>query len=850
VNDPSASPPPLPVLAWRLARREMRVGVRGFRVLIACLALGVFAIAAVGSVSEAVVSGLRSDSRALLGGDVELRLLHRPFTADQRDYLNAASAQLSESLEMRAMARPEGQRERRTLVELKAVDGAYPLVGAVTLEPTGDLTTALARVDGVWGAVAEAAVLERLGVAPGERIVVGDATFEIRARLAREPDRVASLFTLGPRLMVHGDAVPETGLVQPGSLIRHHARVVVPDGASVGGWVAALKAVFPTAGWRIRDAARAAPGLDRFVDRMTVFLTFVGLTALLVGGIGVGNAVASHLDSRIATIATLKCLGAPARLVFTAYLMQVMALAGVGIVIGLVLGAVAPLVVLPFVEGQLPVRAEASVFVGPLALAAVFGLLTTLTFALWPLARAREVPAARLFRDTVAPATERPRGPAIVALLVAALALAALTVATSTDRTLALWFVGGAVLTLAALRGGAALVIAITARIPRPRSAVWRLAIANLHRPGTPARTVVPSLGAGLAVLVAVTQIHASLQAQIDDQMPEQAPAFFFIDIQNHQVAGFDAAVQGVGGVERLERVPSLRGRIVRIAGVPADQATVAPEAQWAVRGDRGLTYAATRPDTARLVAGSWWPADYSGPPLVSMDAEIAAGFGIGVGDTVTLNILGREVQVRIASLRLIDWGAIPFDFVFIFSPGVLEAAPHTHLAAVYADAAAERAIERVVAQRFDNVTTIRVREVLEAAASILDSIGGAAQATTAITVVAGGLVLAGAIAAGRRRRVYDAVVFKVMGATRPRLAGMFLIEYGLLGLVAGLIAAVIGSLAAWGVVTVLMDATWAFRPDRVAGILVVCVLLAQVVGFAGTGRALRQPAAPWLRNP
>lgn len=836
-------------LAWRLSRRELRSGLSGFRVLLISLAIGVAAIAAVGTVNQSVIGGLRADARTLLGGDVDLRLLHRAPTDEQEAYLTRHSAALSRITEMRAMARPAADRDTRAMVELKAVDRAYPLVGAIELSPAIPLAEAVARRDGVWGAVAEQNLLDRLGLAVGDRLRVGDAVFDVRARLDREPDRVASVFNFGPRLMIADDALPETGLVLPGSMIRYHARATVPAATDVEAWTEALNERFPTAGWRVQTTSEAAPGVRRFVERMTLFLTFAGLTALLVGGIGVGNAVKNYMDGRVATIATFKCVGAPGTLVFRVYLMQIALLAATGIAIGLVAGVALTTFALEAAAGLLPVRAETAVYALPIVQAAALGLLTALTFALWPLARARDVPPANLFRQNVAPIAGRPRPVYLAATALSALALAVLVIATALDSNLASWFVGGAALTLLTFRGAGSLIVALVKRLPRPRNAEFRLALSNLSRPGTPTPSVVLSLGMGLAVLVALVLIEGNLRAQIGERLPEAAPSLFFIDIQDDQVASFDATVRQAAGVEDMRRVPSLRGRIVRIAGVPVEQAEIAPESAWAVRGDRALTYAATVPEDAKIVAGSWWPDDYAGPPIVSFDAKLAEGFGVDVDDTLTLNVLGREIEVRIASLREIDWRAVPFDFALILAPGTLDGAPHTHIAAVYTGGNDESAVEKAVSARFDNVTAIRVREALEAVNSMIEGIGHGIRAAASVAVIVGALVVAGAIAAGRRRRQYDAVIFKVLGATRRRVAASFLMEYGMLGLATGVAAALVGSIVAWAVTVFLMRMPWVFLPGAVTATIVACVILTLVMGFAGTWRVLGQKSSPYLRN-
>jgi putative ABC transport system permease protein len=835
-------------LAWRLARRELRAGIRGFRIFIACLTLGVAAIAAVGSLSEAFVAGLKADGRTLLGGDVDLRLHHHAPSDAQMAYLRTTTQALSQTINMRAMAHAAGGGEGRTLAELKAVDGAYPLVGALRLDPSVPLKEALEQKDGAWGAVVDKSLARRLAASLGGPVRIGDAVFQIRAFITEEPDRVASIVRFAPRVMVSAASLPDTGLVQPGSQIRYHTRITLAPGTDGKAWIAAVEETFPDAGWRIRGTDRAAPGVRIFIERLTTFLTFVGLTVLLVGGIGVGNAVKSYLDGKSATIAMLKCVGAPGGLVFRIYLLQVLALGLVGIVLGLIIGSAAPLAV-ELIQDRLPIAPRIDLYAAPLLRAVAFGLVTAVTFALWPLARAREVPAAALFRVLVEPPRRRPRKRYLAAIVMGVLLLAALTVVGTEERRFAYWFAGGSLVALVALRFGAALLTSLAARLRQGRRGELRLALTNIVRPGAPTASVIVSVGLGLSVLVAVALIEGNMSRQVNERLPDKAPALFFIDIQPHQVEAFDALVKSVPGTGGLERQPSLRGRIVQINGVPVEKVKIPSENSWAIRGDRALTYSAGPWKGARIVAGEWWPADYRGEPLISFDAGLARGFGVGIGDTLTLNILGRDVTARIASLREIDWRSLRFDFAIIFAPGVLDGAPQTHISVVYATPAAEEAVEKAVTGRFANVSAIRVREVLEAASRILDGVGTAVRAIAAITILSGALVLAGSVAAGQRRRIYDSIVFKVLGATRGGVLKAFLLEYGLLGLFTALIAAVVGSLTAWAVITHIMRAEWIFLPHVLAATLVPCVLLTIFVGFVGTWRVMGQKAAPHLRN-
>jgi putative ABC transport system permease protein len=832
--------------AIALARRELRAGVSGFRLFLACLALGVAAIAGVGSFSRAVTDGLTTEARAMLGGDISLRSAHQPIGAAARDWL-ARQGTLSGAVAFRSMAR---RGEFRTLVEVKAVDDAYPLYGAIVVEPAQDIQAALAERNNTWGAVADQTMMERIGAKIGDRIEVGDATYEVRARIRREPDLSGgtSGFPLGPRLMVSTASLKATGLLQPGSLVYYHERLRLPQGASPDEFLTRIDAEFPRATWTKRTPDAASPEVRRLVDRTLQFLALIALTTLLVGGVGIGNAVRGHLQSKTATIATLKCLGASGALVFATYLLQVLAMAALAIVIGVALGGALPFAIVAILGDALPIDLNLGLAPEPLALAALFGLIATIAFSLWPIARACRVAPAALFRDTVAPSGKRPGSLAMIAVAASAALLAALAIAASTDRPLAMWFVLAAVVALLTF-GAAGWIVRRLAALARPRRlASLRLALANLHRPGTPTGSVVLSLGLGLTVLVAIALVEGNLARLAEDTIPARAPGYFFIDIPNDDVAGFEATVKAAAPDVTLERVPMLRGRVVKINGVRVSDETIGQGGRWMVSSDRGVSWSATPPDDP-IVAGTWWPKDYAGEPLVSLDAGAARGLGVQLGDTITVDILGREVTGRIATLRRVDWRSLGINFAIIFSPNALAGAPATHIASLRGSPTEEDAAERAIAKRFPAVTSIRVRDVVAQVEETVGKVADAVRAAAAVTLVAGGLVLAGAVAAGHRRRVYDAVILKAMGATRGDIARAFLYEHFVLGLAAAGVAAALGTVAAELLVSRIMHIDWSFLPAPVAVTALGATAFCLAVGFLGTWRALGQKAAPWLRN-
>lgn len=829
---------------WRLARRELRGGLRSLRIVLACLALGVAAIAAVGTLRAATEAGLAADGARLLGGDIEIRVSQRPLSEAARDWAESRGARLSDVVEMRAMAiAPSGD---RALVELKAVDAAYPLYGELVLAPA---EASLAPREGRHGVAMEASVAERLGLSPGDPVRIGDATLTFAGVIAQEPDRVASPAVLGPRALILAEALPATGLIQPGSLVSYDTRARLPAGSNPRAFAEAWRAAQGDGGWRVRTADQAEPGVNRFLDRAASFLTLAGLTALLVGGIGVATGVRAWLEARGRTIATLRCLGAPAGTILATYLFQVLILAAFGIVIGLAAGFGLTWLAAQALAGALPVPPRLGIYPAPLALAALYGLLTALAFALWPLGRAQRIPGAALFRDTVTATPGWPSRGIVLANALAALALVALVVGTAEQPRFALGFCAGAAGTLLLFRLGASGLMAAARAFRHIRRPAWRLGLANLHRPGAPTPTMLVALGIGLTTLAAVATIEGNLRRQLEEQLPEAAPSFFFIDIQSDQAEAFDRLARSLPGVDDVRRAPSLRARIVAVDGVPAEEVNATEDTRWALRGDRGLTYAATPPEGTRLVAGAWWPADYDGPPLVSFDANLARGWGVGVGSVITVNVLGRNIDLRIASLRDIQWRGLGINYTMVASPGLLQAAPHTHIATVRSDAVSETGVLRALTDTFPNISGIRVRDALEAVAGLLSRVGVALQATSSVTLLAGMLVLAGAVAAGQRRRVRDAVVLKTVGATRSQIRSAWLVEFGLLGLVAGLLAAAAGSAASWAVVRFVMRGEWIFLPGTLAATVLGCVLLTLVLGYVGTALALRARPAPLLRN-
>jgi putative ABC transport system permease protein len=840
-------------LALRYALRELRGGLRGFYVFIACIALGVMAIAGVGSVAASLSEGLTREGRTLLGGDIAFSLIQREAKPDEIAFLRARG-EVSVAAALRVMARSGDG--RLALVELKAVDGNYPMLGELTLDPKMPMPDLLAVRDGAFGAAVDSTLLARLDLKLGDRVTIGNAAFQIRSVVGAEPDKLAGNVGLGPRFLVSEDALRATGLLQPGSLVRWIYRVRLPDNAAderaAKQLIDSARSTLPEAGWEIRSRGNASPQLERTISRFTQFLTLVGLAALLVGGVGVANAVKSHIDRSRDVIAAFKALGATGRDVFTIYLTQVIVLAGIGSAIGLAAGAALPFIIVGVFGKILPLPVIPALHADELALSFIYGLLTALAFGLWPLGRVHDVPVAALFREEIAREWHRPRWGYLALMAVVIALLIAVAIGLAYDKRVAAVFVVSSVAVFALLRGVAAGLMALARRLPRSRITMLRLAIANIYRPGALTPSVVMSLGLGLAVLVTITQIDGNLRRQFLAALPDRAPSFYFIDIPTADADRFGEFLKATAPQSTVEDVPMLRGRIVAARGVKADELKPARDSEWVLQSDRGLTYTSEIPKGSKIVEGEWWRADYSGPPLVSMEKKIADGLKLGIGDEIVVNVLGRDIPAKIANLRNIDWQGLGINFVLVFSPNAFKGAPHSHVATLtetHPDAAGDARIIKQVADAFPMVTSVRVREALETVGTVVTNLVLAIRGASAVTLISAILVLGGALAAGHRHRVYDAVILKTLGATRARLLGAYALEYLMIGLATAVFGAIAGSIAAWLIVTRLMTLSFIWQAGSAAGVVAAALIVTVGLGLAGTLLALNQKPASVLRN-
>ena len=836
-------------LSVRYAGRELRSGVKGFRIFLACLALGVAAIAAAGSTAEAFRRGLASEAREILGGDIAVSS-EKAFTAKER-HVFADAGRASYAAASRAMAEaPSGERR---MVEIRGVDHAYPLAGQVELTGAGgrpmSLDAAFAPQGGVPGAAVETALLERMGLKLGQTFTVSDKRFVARAVLVSEPDRITRGFALGPRVLTRLEDFSSAGFLKAPGFGGETARLAIGPDRAPRQAVRALRRALPGAALEMRDRTRAAVGMDRLIDQLEYFLGFVGLASLVAGGLGVSGAVAAYLDGKTVSIAALKALGAGGGLIRNMFLLQIAMLAALGIALGLAAGVAAPFILGAIAGKDLPVPALFAVYPAPLERAAAFGALAAAAFCLGPLAQARATRPSALFRREIG--ARLAFSPELFAAIAAGLGLAALAVATAPTPVAAAIMIGGVIVTFGILWALGRLAVFVAGKARGLASGPVRVGLANLAGPRSAARTATPAIGLGVALLAAVVLIQSSLLSEVKVAAPRTAPALVFTEIPGDRVQAFDAVVKAaLGGLEpdRYQRWPFLTGRITGANGKAVVRGRVGRDQRWAFDRDMPMAAVDGAPTGAEAAEGAWWPANYAGPPLAALDQDVARAAGLRVGDTLTLSLLGREIVARIAVVRRVSVGEFGPSFTVLVDSHALAGAVLTNVAIAKASRAQEEVLLRALGSSFPDVNVISVREQLEAATGMFDRLALAIRGAASVAALAGLLVLVGAIAAGARARAREAATLKVLGASRGQVLAAYAVEYGAVGLIAGSAGVALGYAAAWPVVVKVFRIGWAVDWAGVAALVGGAALLAGFGGLVAAFAALAQRPAPVLR--
>lgn len=828
------------IWAWR----DMRGNWRHFRLVILCLFLSLMSVTAVQVTGNSVLRSIDEQANVILGGDWVLRQLYAPVGQAERTWLKGKGAELADTTEVRVML-INPQTKDASLVELKAIDANYPLYGKMEIDPAGLELNAILK-DRI---VIERSIGERLGVDIGDVLQLGEAQFKVAAWIEKEPDRAGGgRFGLAPRVFISNDNLKATKLEQPGSMIYYDLRLRWPQNTDQVTVKKDFQAAFPDGTWRLTDTEKASPQIQRQVNNLVQFLTLIGLSALLIGGIGIANGMRAYFQTRQVTIAIFKSIGMQTPTIRLIYIWQILAIGIIGTALGIAVGCGLPVLIAPHLQFMLPF--PVTIYITPLVIMVPlsFGLLTTLIFSLWPLGEAERTSPLLLLRS-MSVQQLRPHWKIIMAIIPLTIILSIVVVFSSQSQIFSLFFIGGAALCFGIFYLFGIFISRLALNMSRKTGFPIRLALQNLGRKGNTTAQTMVSLGIGLTVLVSIALIERNLSATLSDNLPKDAPAFFFLDIQPDQKTGFEQLVSNFPTASKLIVMPNLRGRIVSVNGVDAKDALVDQRESWLLSNERGFTYTDALPAHSEILAGEWWPKDYKGPPLVSVVDDVERGFGVKPGDKMTFLILGREIEATIANVREVNWTTFTVNFAMTFAPGTLEGAPHSWLATVVADPNQETALQRAVTAQFPNISMIRLSDTIKTVSDLIGQMNLAVRIMALLALATGLIVLIESLVASRAQRSYDTIILKVLGVPQKILKNMMLIEFVILSAIATLTASAIGTFVSWAVLDLWMDLQWNFYPVLIGQTIIISMAAIILTSWLVLRNLLKAPAIRYLRN-
>ncbi|MDX1631500.1 MAG: FtsX-like permease family protein [Thermoanaerobaculia bacterium] len=842
----------------RFLLRETR-GSRGrLLFLVLCLAVGVAAVVSVAALSRALDERVRRDAKKILGGDLALSST-RELPPELQEAALAAGATTSRTGELVTMARIPDRRGAEEpapsqLVELKVVDPGYPLYGEARTTDGEDLADVLAS----GGVVVGPELLSRFELEIGDGIRLGKATFPVRGVVAEEPDRGISAFQLGPRVFLSRKVFPATQLEAMGSRITRRLLLRLPGSPDLEAVDDLAETLNRTVGGsphvRIRTWLDAQTSLGEGIRRVERFLGLVALLSLLVGGIGVAQTIRSFLASRLDALAILKCLGLRPREALLLYLGHCFLLGLAGSLLGglaglgvqqaapRLLGDLLPISTLPFWQPE------------ALARGLLLGLVTSLLFGIPPLTAVLRVPPLRALRRSAEPVP--PSKTVVVGLGVLLIGgLFVLAAVQAGSPGLGARFILALLTTVFVLAGVAAGLRKLAGTLRSVRGPVWlRQGGALMASPGGDLLPALVALGLGVLVVLSTVLVQGQLSRALETELPEDAPTAFLLDVQPDQWEPIRSLLQE-RGAQAVDSVPVVMARITAVDGRSTEAlAEESPneeveegDRRWALTREQRLTYLRELPPDNELVAGSWFSPEVSDE--ISVEEEFARDLGAELGSTLTFDVQGIPLTLRVTSLRRVDWETFRINFFLVTEPEALAGAPQTRLAAARLPRGREQEIQDTLAVRFPNVTLIDVRSVLERVGAILGRLSTGIRALGLFTAAAGILILFGTVAAGSVRRSREVALLKTLGFTRGGVVGVFSTLFGLVGLVAGTIGAGGAVLLTWILVTQGFDLEWEPRLVPTALAVLGCVLLTLAAGLAASARPLSRRPLEILRS-
>ena len=775
---------------WKLSIKELRGSFSEFKIVITSIFLGVFIISAVGSLSENLKFEINDQRSELLGGSFELSTTYQKFPQKIKKWLEV-NGKTSEVIELRTMlSSNKNSIVKRRLVELKAVDENWPLVGNISIKPEQSLNQSINNTN-FNGVLIDKNVKNQLNLNLGDMLNLGDSKIIIKGILKKEPDRMFSFATFGSRVLLSIKTLQKTNLIIPGSLVKYKIKFI-PNEKNIN--LSYLSKLVEGTNISIRDVNSSTNNFNNFIERTSLFISMVGLITLLISGIGISSGVKGYIIKKIKNIAILKSLGAKNTQVFLIYLFQVMVIFLLSIIPALLAGISIPFLLSPIISSELFDTFQARIFLQPIIISFSFGLIVCLLFTIIPIARTYEIKPIQLIRYSAHNIHNQNSKNIKIFIIFLICLLCYLTVIMTNDIKLSVYIFTSIVISFIILSVFTNLYFYILKKINFKIGSLSELVRKSIISKNSFSKAIVVSFSIGLSLLISLNIIEESLDNKISKTINQEAPNHFLIDIQPNQIETIKKIASASKDVLFLNSQPMLRGRITEINDIKVENLKVNKDVQWVLKRDRAFSWTNERPESTKLISGEWWKKDYNGPLLVSIGDKIAKGMNLKIGDNIRFNILGRNFEATIFNTREIIWENMNINFIFVLSESSLTNAPHTWIASTTSDDKEinNGFIEKVV-NEFSNISSISIEESYKAIKSILNLLIIIINSIALITLLSGVIVLAGILDVSKKDKLYEIAIFKILGASPKKISLLWLYEYLIIGLMASLISLLIG---------------------------------------------------------
>ena len=814
----------------KLSLRELKGSFNEFKIVMISIFLGVFIITAVGSLSKNLIYEINNKSSELLGGDFELSTTYQEFPIKIKKWLEK-NGKTSQIVELRTMLTSnQSVGVKRRIVELKAVDQNWPLIGIPIIVPNKSINKSLKMNNNNNGALIDASLKKQLEIQVGDVLQLGKTKIQISGIIKKEPDRMFSFATFGSRLLISNATLKASGLVIPGSLVKYKIKFI-PYNKNID--LSFLKKFVSGTNISIKNIKNSTTNFNSFIEKTSLFISLVGLITLLISGVGISNGVKGYLIKKIKNIAIFKTLGAQNSTVFKIYFFQIIFIFLISIIPALIAGISIPFLLKTIISDSFLSSFEPFIFLEPIIISFLFGLIVCILFTIIPIAKTYEIKPIQLLRLSAHHSLNNYSKKISALILILIFALCFLIFKLTIDLKLSVYIFGVVLISFLILKGMTNLLFLSFRKLKFRIGSLLEIARKSLIRPDTFAKSIVISFSIGLALLITLNIIEESLDYKISNTINKQAPNYFLIDIQPNQINQVKAMTSKFIGEDSLNAQPMLRGRVTSINNIKVENLKINKDVNWVLKRDRAFSWSNKTPKNVKIISGKWWPQDYTGPLLLSIGDKVAKGLNVKIGDKIEFNILGRNFEAEIFNTREIIWQNMDINFIFILSKNKIQNAPHSWIATTTtANKEMNNTLIEKIVSNFSNISSVSVEETYVAIKSILNLLITIVNSIALVTLLSGVIVLAGILNVSKKDKLYEVAIFKILGASPKKIIFLWLQEFLIIGLMASLISILIGMSVSFILVTYIFQIDYYFNYITLMTLSLIVPFLITIVSF------------------